>query len=172
MPQEQIRIGLSIETPTLYFMNDSWTNNMTSETVIGSKFVDNEFVPIGSYEYKVRTPFKANLSFAGVIKKLGSIGAEIEYIDYGNAKLSDRNFTTAPYSFNSENDQVDNIFQSVFNYKIGLEARINKQLYARAGFAYYTTPYKRASGNSLNPTTFVTAGLGYNFGQVILIWLI
>jgi hypothetical protein len=168
MPLEQIRIGLSLETPTLYFMKDSWTNNMTSETSAGSKFVDSEYVPIGSYEYKVRTPFKANLSFAGVIKKLGSIGAEIEYVDYGNAKLSDRNFTTAPYSFNNENTQIDNIFRSVFNYKIGLEARINKQIYARAGFAYYTTSFKSTSGNNLNPTTFITAGLGYNFGQVYL----
>ncbi len=164
MPIPQLRIGAAVETPSIYWMNDYWTNDMETETKDGPKFVDPQFVPTGSYEYRVRTPFKVNFSAATVIKKFGSIGAEVEYVDYGNAKLSSRNFSTSFYSFNAENTQIDNIYRSVLNVKIGLEARINNQLYARGGFAHYASPYKESSGNSTIGRRFITAGAGYNFG--------
>lgn len=164
MPIPQIRVGAAIETPTMYWMQDYWTNDMESMTDDGAKFVDPQFVPTGSYEYRVRTPFKANASFAAVLKKFGSIGAEVEYVDYGNAKLSSRNFSNAFYSFDAENTQIDNIYRSVLNVKVGVEARISKQIYGRAGFAHYGTPYKSTSGNNLVGRRFITAGAGYNFG--------
>jgi hypothetical protein len=168
MPIEEFRIGVAIETPTVYLMKDFWTNNMRSGTDSGEKFVATEFVPTGSYEYKIRTPFKANLSAAYVLKKFGSVGFEIEYVDYGNAKLKSRNITTAPYSFAAENTQIDNIYRPTLNYKLGVEARITNQIYGRAGFAYYGAPYKQASGNNQSPILFMTAGGGYNFGIVYL----
>lgn len=164
MPIPQLRIGAAIETPSIYYMNDYWTNNMETNTDEGLKFIDNVNVPSGTYKYNVRTPFKANGSVAFILKKYGSIGAEIEYVDYGNAKLKSKKFSSAPYSFAAENTQIDNLYKSVINFKIGLEARITKQFYARGGFAHYGTPFNSTSGNNLNPTTFVTGGLGYNFG--------
>lgn len=168
MPIPQLRIAAAIETPSIYYMNDYWTNNMETNTDEGLKFIDNVNVPSGSYKYNVRTPFKANGSVAFVLRKFGSIGAEIEYVDYGNAKLKSKKFSTAPYSFAAENTQIDNLYRSVVNIKVGIEARITKQFYARGGFASYQTPYKSESGNNLSPTTFITGGLGYNFG----IWYI
>ncbi len=163
-PIPQVRIGAAIETPSIYYMNDYWTNNMETNTDEGLKYIDNVNVPSGTYKYNVRTPFKANGSVAFVLKKYGSIGAEIEYVDYGNAELKSKKFSTAPYSFAAENTQIDNLYRSVLNFKIGAEGRITKQFYVRGGFAYYQTPYKSQSGNNLNPTVFYTGGLGYNFG--------
>lgn len=168
MPVEQFRIGLAVETPTLYWMYDYWTNDMKAGTDSGDKFVLAENVPSGSYKYKVRTPFKANLSAAYVLKKFGTIGGEVEYVDYANAKLKSRSTSSAPYSFAAENTQIDNIYKPVFNYKVGLEARVTQQFYVRAGYAQYGTPYKEASGNSQNPTSFFTGGVGYNFGILYL----
>src|SRR5690606_26198743 len=73
MPFPELRVGLAVETPTSYWMKDFWTNNMQAGTDSGDKFVDGQYVPTGSYEYKIRTPFKANLSAAYVLKKFGSV---------------------------------------------------------------------------------------------------
>lgn len=168
MPVESVRLGLAVETPTLFWMKDYWTNNMTAVDGSGAKFVESEFVPSGSYEYKIRTPFKANFSAAYVHKKFGTIGGEVEYVDYRSAKLNDRRNTLFPYDFAAENTQIRNIYKSVINFKIGAEGRITKRLYARAGYAYYGTPYTQESGNAQTPVSFITGGAGYNFGIVYL----
>ncbi len=167
-PIEQLRIGAAIETPTWMMMQDFWMNNMTTDTDEGQKFIDPTNVPTGSYKYNIRTPFKANVSAAAVIKKFGSVGAEVEFVDYSHAKLSDKPLTNSPYSFNDENAQIDNIYRSVLNLKIGVEGRFTKQLYGRLGFAQYGSPYKSTSGNNLSPTRFYTLGAGYNFGIIYL----
>lgn len=164
MPIPQFRLGAAIETPSFFWMNDYWTNDMESETEDGPKFVDPQFVPSGSFDYRIRTPFKANLSFATVIKEIGSIGAEVEFVDYGNAKLSSRNFSNAFYSFDAENVQIENIYRSVVNFKVGFEARVTNQIYARGGLAHYASPFKSSSGNLTSSRNFITAGAGYNFG--------
>ncbi|UKN02840.1 outer membrane protein transport protein [Paracrocinitomix mangrovi] len=168
MPTEKFRFGLGIETPTAYWMNDYWKNNMSSGTDSGDKFVEGEFIPTGSYEYRIRTPFKANVSGAAVFSKYGSVGVEIEYVDYGDAKLKSRNNSSAPYSFALENSQIDNIYRPAINAKIGLEARITQRVYARGGFAYYSNPYKESSGNNQEPTLLITGGFGYNFGMTYI----
>ncbi|MCB9223433.1 MAG: outer membrane protein transport protein [Crocinitomicaceae bacterium] len=168
MPTEQLRFGLAVETPTALWMNDYWTNNMTSQTKDGEKYVLAEYVPTGAYDYKIRTPFKANVSAAAVVNDLGSVGVEVEYIDYRMAKIMSKKFSDSPYSFAAENTQIDNIYKSCVNIKFGIEGRINKQLYARGGFAYYGTPYKAASGNSQDPMLFITGGAGYNFGTLYI----
>jgi long-subunit fatty acid transport protein len=168
LPTDWIRIGLAAQTPTYYVLKDFWTNNMSANTddpEIPNKTVSPEFVPTGSYDYRLRTPFKANASLGLVLKKVASIGAEVEYVDYAGSSLSSKRFSSAPYAFTVENQQIDNLYRSVFNVKAGVEARINPQTYVRGGFAYYPSPYKSSSGNVQYPTTFYTGGLGYNFGS-------
>jgi hypothetical protein len=167
-PVDQLRIGVAIETPTWIMMQDYWWNDMETDTDDGLRVVDPLNKPTGSYKYNIRTPFKANISIAGIIKKYGSIGAEVEFVDYSHAKLSDKALSQAPYSFNDENAQIENIYRSVLNLKIGAEARFTKQFYGRLGFANYGSPYKSTSGNNLSPTRFYTLGAGYNFGIVYL----
>ena len=168
MPVEQFRVGVAVETPTAFWMSDTWTNNMTSETNDGTKSVLKEYVPYGQYKYKIRTPFKANVSAAAVIKNIGSAGLEVEYVDYRSAKIMSRKNSSAPYSFAAENTQIDNLYKSVVNIKFGLEGRITNQIYARGGFAYYGSPYKANSGNNLDPILFITGGAGYNFGLIYM----
>lgn len=166
LPQDWISIGLSAQLPTVYRLSDTWSNNMTSETDDGGKFVDPSFVPSGAYDYRVTTPFRANGSLGIVLEKFGSIGAEVEYVDYTGASLKSRRFSDAPYGFTSENFQIENIYRSVLNYKLGAEAKINSQMYLRGGFAYYASPYREGKGNAQYPTLFYTGGIGYNWGDI------
>ena len=166
MPMEWLNIGLSAQLPTLYRLTDLWNNNMNSLTDDGPYYADPEFLPAGKYDYTVRTPFRANASMGIVLSKFGSIGAEVEYVDYGAAALNDRRFSSAPYSFNIENAQIENLYRSVLNMRVGAEMKVTQQLYVRGGFAYYGSPYQADKGNEQAPTLFYTGGLGYNWGLV------
>ncbi len=166
LPVEWVSIGVSAQLPTIYNLSDSWSNNMTSTTDDGDKFVGAEFIPSGAYDYRVTTPFRGNLSLGVVLEKFGSIGMEVEYVDYSSASLKSKRYSESPYGFVSENFQIENIYKSALNYKIGAEARINSQLYLRGGFALYESPFKEGKGNAQYPTTFYTGGVGYNWGSV------
>jgi long-subunit fatty acid transport protein len=138
---------------------------MTDE---GLKSIDNANVPVGEYDYRIQTPIKANVSLGVVLEKYGSIGAVVEFVNYPSAWLAATNNSSSPYLFLQENLQIQNLYQTGINYKLGAEFRINSQFLARAGFAYYQSPYRENKGNALNPTLFYTAGLGYNWGKVYL----
>lgn len=166
LPNDWLSFGVSAQLPTLYRLSDSYTNNMTAETDDGGKFVSPEFVPTGSYDYSIITPMRANFSVGALLSKYGSIGAEIEYVDYGTSSLSDRRYSAAPYSFNSENFQIENLYTTALNYKLGFEAKLSSQVYLRGGYALYGTPFRSDKGNLTVPTQFYTGGLGYNMGNV------
>lgn len=166
LPVEWLSVGLSGQLPTLFNLSDSWTNNMTSMTDDGEKFVDPEYVPTGSFDYRITTPARANLSIGAIMWELGSIGLDIEYVDYGKSILASKRYSDAPYSFDLENSQVANLYKSTLNYKLGVEGRLSKQSYVRGGIAYYSSPYVDGKGNAASPTIFYTGGLGYNWGKV------
>jgi long-subunit fatty acid transport protein len=168
MPKDWLTIGASVQTPTRYNLSDNWSNNMTAQTDEGLKSVDNANVPVGEYDYRIQTPIKANVSLGIVLEKLGSIGAEVEFVNYPSAWLAAIKNSEAPYLFYQENLQIQNLYQMGINYKLGAELRLSSQLLARGGFAYYQSPYRENKGNALNPTLFYTAGLGYNWGNVYL----
>jgi len=168
LPTSKLRFGLAIHTPTFFKLNDKWDNDMTVNTDdpdFPDKFIKDEFKPKGEFDYKLATPFKANLSTGIIIDKKASIGAEIEYIDYTLAKLSSRQFSDAPYSFNSENAQIKNLYQSKLNFKLGGEYRLNSMFYLRGGFAYYSSPYTQQSEVPTKGISIVTTGFGINLGD-------
>jgi hypothetical protein len=167
LPYEWMRIGISVQSPTLFRLSDYWSSNFYTNTDDGLKFVDESNVPVGRYDYRVRTPFRSNISLGLVSKKLGSIGVDVEYVDHTTSVLSSRTGDAAPYSFITENAQVKNIYRSVINFKMGAELRI-EQFYIRGGFANYASPYREGKGNEQYPVRFFTGGFGYNLGHLYL----
>lgn len=165
LPVDWMRVGLAVQTPTFFRLGDFWTNNMYTDTDTGPIYEDGEYIPTGNFDYKVRTPFRASGSLGFVLKKLGSIGAEVEYVDYSGANLASRRFSPSPYPFTTENQQIDNLYRPVLNYKVGVEGRITPQFYLRGGFAYYQSPYKANKGVPQYPKMFYTGGFGYNLGK-------
>lgn len=165
MPVDWFRIGLSVQTPTRYNVSDAWSANMFTGTDDGLKYVSEENVPYGSYDYRVTTPMRANVSFGLIYKKLGSFGLDVEYVDYSTASLSSKKYADAPYLFTSENAQIDNIYRPAFNLKAGAEYRLSGQIYLRGGYANYASPFRMDKGNPIYNTHLITAGFGYNLGD-------
>jgi hypothetical protein len=161
----QLSLGVAFHTPTLYKLTDNWSNDMVSLTDNGKLTIADENKPSGEYQYKLNTPLKTVLSAGYIIKKKASIGVEIELINYKEAKLNSINSTDYYYSFTTENNQIENIYHSIINYKIGGEYRLDSRVYLRGGYAYYSSPYTKKSGVNTSATQFITTGAGLNYGE-------
>lgn len=165
LPTPEFSLGFAFHTPTLYKLTDNWSNDMVSNTDKGKLTISDENKPSGRYRYNLLSPIKTVFSAGYIIKKKGSIGVEVEVINYNDAKLSPLKNDAAYYSFSVENNQIKNIYQTSFNYKIGAEYRLNPSLYLRGGYAYYSSPYTEESDVNTSATQFITAGAGLNFGE-------
>lgn len=167
IPEEFIRIGASIETPSRLALREISDNSIRNQSVDELFTADPDRPNLS--EFIVRTPLRANFSLGLVSKKLGSIGAELEIVDYSSMKM--RSNTANPDAFDNfiaENNQIDNLHRTTFNFKLGAEARVTEQLYLRGGYARFGSPYKPEKGVLDNGLNTFTGGIGYNFGGAYL----
>ncbi|HTN47309.1 MAG TPA: hypothetical protein VL098_13250 [Flavipsychrobacter sp.] len=163
-PADNFRIGAAIHTPTWIALSDIYNQSITSNTEgykasIGASDTD----PITSYDapenvfnYSVRTPWKGVLSMTGILGKYGFITADYEYVDYTSARLGFSSEYTQQESI--RNAEIRKLTKAASNIRLGAEAKL-ENLFIRAGFGFYGSPYKNAESdmNRLN----ISAGLGY-----------
>ncbi len=150
------RIGAAVHTPTYYYtMNDNYSSFMRANFANGSTYTYSS--PIGEFEYKLTTPFKAIGSIAFVLAEHGLITGEYEMIDYSDARLN-----SVSYKFFDENQAIKDKFSIAHNFKIGTEWRyLNYTI--RGGFAQYGSPFK----TKLNDVQYdmnrqvISGGLGF-----------
>lgn len=169
-PIDQLRLGLSYRTPTLYnIRHNQWTANIN-----GLLAPDNAF-----FDYNVRTPGQLTASAGYIFGRRAMIGADVSYINFRNTRLFDDRNSSASYGF--ENDIMRNQFNRSIIAKIGAEYRLTDNLSLRAGAAKQTATM---SSNLISEPTFpmlntiridtdyfvhrgtthFTAGLGYRSG--------
>lgn len=151
---QAVRIGAAFHSPTWLTMTDSYSTSLDfdityNEGTAGENRVTNSSEsPIGNYEYKQRTPMRLIGDVGFIIKKLGFVSAEVEYLNYGNNKY---NFSDALGSGdlqieNELNNTISTIYQSAINVKAGAEFVLAKKYRARAGYALMGNPYVNNTG--------------------------
>ena len=180
-PQEQVRLGVTVHTPTYYSLSDQQNSSLTTdtegyngkETVESSKFTANNNAGIS--DYLLFSPWKAMVSGSYVFREVNDtrkqrafISADIEYIGYRNATFR------APGEEVSENerryygdlkDVINDYYKGAFNFRLGGELKFNTIMF-RLGGAYYSSPYKQKELKS--NIIQATGGLGYrNKGKFI-----
>jgi hypothetical protein len=79
-PMEFLRIGASIQTPTVLNLNDDFSSNMSTDLNDGE--LTHKYDASGQFDYSVSTPFKATGSLAFIFKQYGLISVDYEYVDY------------------------------------------------------------------------------------------
>ena len=169
-PAGWIRIGAAIHTPTWYTnMHDEWFSSMQS-TFTTSAWNRTSSSPLGYYDYRMMTPFRAMGSLALMIGNYGLVSADYEYVDYSQAR-----FNSSDASYTDINDQISKSFKSWGNVRLGTEWRLG-DFRVRGGFAYFSNPYSGAMTSSTNNTERfqVSGGLGYRsryfFADVTYVW--
>ena len=176
-PQDYIRLGLAIHTPTWMFLNDTRTTSLVTEvenpidkfSVTSQTFTNGK---PGEAKYIQRTPFKAMISGSYVFREVkdvtrqkGFISADIEYVHHRGSRFSSDNEEAtdeemAQYKayYKALNNVVKKDYKGNLNFRVGGELKF-KVIMARLGFAYYSNPYKDAAYKASR--MLLSGGLGY-----------
>lgn len=159
-----LRVGLSIQTPTFYDVDEESSIEMdyNEQSPLDAEIAYSE------YSYRMNAPFKFEGSLGFVIGRRALIGIQYDMENYKSMRLMDRDFRR----LEDENEFLKNSFNVVHSIRLGGEVKIIDQLALRAGFAYLTSPidYSKNFGNDCylyrplslpNQTFYVTGGIGY-----------
>lgn len=181
-PQEALRLGLAVHTPTFYTLTDRQSTDLTSATenfisrpvnkVSSTLFTNDEE---GKTLYTATSPWKAIFSGSYVIREIndtrlqrGFITADIEYVGYpgSNFRADGENVTSDDQQYyNDLKTIIKQSYKSAFNYRIGGEMKFNTVMF-RLGGAYYSNPYK--DKNLISHLAQVSGGIGYrNYGMFV-----
>ena len=149
-PVDWVRVGGAIHTPSYFDMHDDWSSDMSTK-VLGGEYKAES--PSGLYDYSLVTPMRTIGSLGFVIKKMGLIGIDYEFVDYPSATLR-----SAKYKYINENKAIRNKYVEGSNIRFGTEWRL-APMSIRAGAAYYTSPFKgsETTGSRMD----YSAGIGF-----------
>ncbi|HPS62922.1 MAG TPA: hypothetical protein PLK82_07670, partial [Bacteroidales bacterium] len=152
-PVKWMRIGAAIHTPTWYpSMTDRWYSSMES-SFTNTSWNSYKESPVGTYDYRLTTPFRAFGSLAFIVGRLGLISADYEYVDYSQAR-----FNSSGDNFSDVNQSIKSDYGSWGNLRIGTEWRLDN-FRIRGGFGYFSNPYTRKTNNS--ERFQISGGIGY-----------
>ena len=137
-PNDVLRLGAAIHTPTFLTLTDNYKSSITSNFEGGATYtqVSPDFLP---FDYNINTPFRAIGSIGLVLGKNGIIGAEYEYLNYSSSDISpkDKQFES---SFVDANNTIKRRYTASHNFRLGGELRY-EALRFRFGGSYYGTPF-------------------------------
>jgi hypothetical protein len=152
-PVNELRIGLSFESPTWYSVTDNYTEEL----------YDNKqsYSGLDSYpfEYKLNTPLKLNGGLAYFFGSKGFISADIGFVNYSTIKFkSNDNVVDQTTSKNIQKN-----YKNVINYSIGGEYNVNNSLLIRLGYKSDGNPYYNLDNKDFTINSY-SGGFGYRIG--------
>jgi len=156
-PLPILRLGASVHTPTYYNIWERWDSRIVANYKDNATFT--EVSPVGEYNYKFRTPFKANGSAALVLGKYMILSADYEYSNYGSSE-----FKPSGYSddyLRTLNQQIDERFKKTHNFRGGIEFKPIPLVGLRAGISYQDSPYKDEYQDKQANFLTYSGGVGY-----------
>lgn len=155
------RIGWQVVTPTYMFLTEEYDAGMTA--LYNNFFFSEENVTLAREEeqtlildgdYSLLTPFRTSLGASIFIGKHGFLTGEVEYVDYGSARLGSPSFAD---DLREDNNTIKALYQSVLNFKGGAEIRIDP-IRIRGGVALYGDPIDDLEAQDL---MIYSGGIGY-----------
>jgi long-subunit fatty acid transport protein len=169
-PVDDIRLGVSVHSPTIYSISDTYYSKLTYNSQSFSGYIG---TPGGSSSYQLQGPTQINLSAAYIFGTKGILSAEYDYSNYTGIRLKDTNGSSQ--SFNDENQGMSEMLADVSTIKIGAEYKLTDNFSLRAGYAYSTnatdpSAAKLVRYNTIrtdteffrnNSTNYFSAGFGY-----------
>ena len=173
-PQEFIRLGLAVHTPTLYMLTDKYSASVTSNTESYQGILTQTSGDLvgtdGEFKYWLVSPYKIMASASYVLREIqdvtkqrGFITADIEFVNHRASS-----FTTDPEGDNSQstkdylksvNRGIDEAYKGAFNFRVGGELKFTT-IMGRIGAAYYGNPYKDLNEEKGHKFQ-LSGGLGY-----------
>lgn len=167
-PIDLFRIGLSIQTPTIYNLNENFSGSMQTNYnnylyALGDSLNDpvilneesSQLLP-GNFDYRLRTPLRVNFGGAIFASKNGFITADVEYVDYRRSRVS---FESLGGDEIADNRSIQNIYDRAFNFRVGGEYRVDDFRF-RGGYANLGDPFKDNINAVDHSRQRISGGLG------------
>ncbi len=141
------RLGFSVATPTFYNLTAESYLYMNSPYKTDTEDFSEADFQTGPYDYKVRTPWRINVSAATTVGSSFAVDAEYELSNYSGAQVRNDHYTYYDYSDRSAKDEalcneIDRFLKPVHTLKVGAEARAEK-FYCRVGYNYVSAPFEK-----------------------------
>ncbi|WP_168199414.1 OmpP1/FadL family transporter [Pedobacter aquae] len=156
-PVKEIRLGLSLETPTYYSIDDDYYEELSLRDPDNRLITDNNSSP---FSYRLNTPLKLNGGISFFIGNKGFISADINYQDFSTIKFrSDENALNI-----NTNRQITSTYQESINVGLGAEFKVTNSVALRAGYRNLGSPYQDIDFKAHR----YTGGIGYRFGSYTL----
>ncbi len=157
---QALRLGASFHTPTLMGLTDAFSNTFSYDFTDGNgpHIGAVQASPDGTADYKLTTPWRAGASAALVIKKVGFLSADVEFVDYSANRF---NLTSDVASQENQqferalNNTIQRNYHQSMNVRLGGELAIEK-FRLRGGFNLLGKPEEGATDFN----TAITAGIG------------
>lgn len=156
-----LRLGWQIVTPTYMYMTEEYDADLT--VLYRNFFFEEENVTLNreeaqtlilEAEYSVLTPFRTSLGASVFVGKRGFLTGEVEYLNYGSARLGSPSFAD---DFREDNNTIEALYTSALNFKGGAEIRLDP-IRLRGGVAFYADPIEDQDNQDL---TIYSGGAGY-----------
>jgi len=173
--KKKIRLGLAVQTPTWYRLDDDYSTSLQYDCDVTNGNIDVcagtrntlfESVP-GYFEYKLRTPGKltASVGYLLITDDIkGFINADAQFVDYTTNSFNftyNNNDDAEVLNENMVNSQLQNELKNTINYSLGAELAY-KKIRGRAGVNLLASPFFVDS----NFDKIYSAGAGYRMDNV------
>lgn len=173
-PVDNVRFGFSFETPTWYSVSEEFTDAFIRTTFANGSLTygddADEDAARGQFDYRLNTPWRLGLGLSYNSDPL-LVTADVEFVDWSTASLSSDN---QDFVIEQANDDFEDAYGYVFNWRGGVEYRFESGLRLRAGGAYrpdgrdFTLSF--ADGDTENRSRlFFSAGAGFNLSEQFVI---
>lgn len=157
---QALRLGAAFHTPTALSITYSYSNTFVYDFTDGNGPSRGEIQesPNGTFDYKLRTPWRASASAAVVMKKFGFFSADVEWVDYAANRF---NFTSDIASQGNQlferdiNNDIQRNYRQTMNIRLGGELVLDN-FRLRGGFNLLGKPQEGATDFN----TAYTAGVG------------
>ena len=161
---QNLRLGLSYESPTWHKLNDEFTQRLSvTSKVAGETFndlVDPQVINIYP-TYKLQTPSKWTTSLAYVFDKKGFISFDYTVKDYRDTRFKPENDSF----FSTLNSNMNAVLTTTTEYRLGVEIK-EKEWSFRGGYRFEESPY--SDQKTIGDLKGFSGGIGYNFGDTRL----
>ncbi len=139
---QMVRMGVALHTPTGFALDDSYSTSLDYTYNFNGINRGSANSPEGSFEYRLRTPWRFIGSLGLLFDKMGFLTAEVEWLDYTSAQFNfnqTNNIDDLEYE-QELNDQIERELGSAVNVRLGGEFAWNI-LRLRAGYGIMGSPY-------------------------------
>jgi len=179
-PFKSLRLGVAIHTPNFYTINNTEDKQLVAnfDNPVGDNQngYENQWVQTPDnavYEFNFESPFKAIASAAYLFGDKGLISVDYEYSNYASGRFRDGYNYEYQYDYSDRNSDIQNVFKTSGNLRIGGEYRLTNNFSLRGGVQLLGNPwvknYKTSDGISIDLAnqndSFRTYSAGFGYRQ-------